>query len=85
MFDAGLFKLYSRTETHLEQLSLIMNVHGELLIDLPVHIIDIDYSLLRIENTNYRTLINPEKYGEHAFVVAPISELRGDGTQFRNS
>ena len=70
-FDSRLFKSYSHTERHLEALSTIMKSNGELLIDLPVHVIDIDYNLLKSDNRNYRTLRNPEKYGEHAYVLVP--------------
>ena len=70
-FDGRLFKNYAHTERHLEALSIIMKGNGELLIDLPVHVIDIDYSLLKSNNRNYRTLRNPEKYGEHAYVLKP--------------
>jgi len=71
-FDGRLFKSYAHTERHLEALSTIMRSNGELLIDLPVHVIDIDYNLLKSDNRNYRTLRNPEKYGEHAYVLMPI-------------
>lgn len=70
-FDNRLFKNYAHTEKHLEALSTIMKNDGELLIDLPVHVIDIDYSLLQSDNRHYRTLRNPEKYGEHAYVLVP--------------
>ena len=70
-FDGRLFKKYAHTERHLEALSAIMKCNGELLIDLPLHVIDIDYSLLKSRNKHYRTLRNPEKYGEHAYVLVP--------------
>lgn len=70
-FDGRLFRVYPRTEKHLEELGLVMDMNGELMIDLPVHIIDIDYDLLKIENNNCITIRNPKKYGEHAYVVVP--------------
>ena len=70
-FDGRLFKSYAHTERHLEALSTVMKGNGELLIDLPVHVIDIDYNLLKSNNQSYRTLRNPEKYGEHAYVLKP--------------
>lgn len=65
------FRSYSHTDKYLERLSFIMKFHGELLIDLPIHIIDIDYNLLANENQNYITKRNPELFGEHAYVLSP--------------
>lgn len=42
------------------------------MIDLPIHIIDIDYNLLQTRNMNYKTIRNPDKYGEHAYVLIPF-------------
>ncbi len=70
-FDGRLFKNYAHTERHLEALSAMMKSNGELLIDLPLHVIDIDYNLLKSGSRYYRTLRNPEKYGEHAYVLVP--------------
>lgn len=73
-FDGRLFKNYSHTEKHLEQLSVIMKSNGELIIDLPIHVIDIDFSLLKTHSRKYETLRNPDKYGEHAYVLVPRNE-----------
>jgi hypothetical protein len=70
-FDARLFKYYSHTEKHLEQLSSIMKANAELIIDLPIHVIDIDFNLLKTQSRKYKTLTDPEKYGEHAYVMLP--------------
>lgn len=70
-FNGRLFKNYSHTEKHLEQLSAIMKADGELMIDLPIHVIDIDYSLLHTQSRQYKTIRNPDKYGEHAYVLVP--------------
>ena len=70
-FYGGRFRSYSHTEKYLERLSFIMKFHGELLIDLPIHIIDIDFNLLSNENKNYDTQRNPELFGEHAYVLSP--------------
>jgi hypothetical protein len=70
-FDGRLFKSYSHTEKHLEQLSTIMKADGELVIDLPIHVIDIDFNLLKTQSRKYKTLRNPHKYGEHAYVMVP--------------
>lgn len=70
-FDGRLFKSYLHTEKHLEQLSTIMKADGELVIDLPIHVIDIDFNLLQTKSKKYRTLRNPDKYGEHAYVMVP--------------
>lgn len=76
-FNARLFKSYSHTEKHLEQLSMIMKAKGELIIDLPIHVIDIDFSLLQTQSRKYRTLRDPDKYGEHAFVLVPRRAVSG--------
>lgn len=70
-FDGRLFQNYEHTDRHLEALSAIMKTTGELLMDLPLHIIDIDFDLLKSFSRNYRTLRNPEKYGEQAYVLVP--------------
>jgi hypothetical protein len=70
-FDGRLFQTYEHTERYLEALSFIMKTSGELLMDLPSHIIDIDFDLLKSFSRNYRTLRNPEKYGEQAYVLVP--------------
>jgi len=71
-FDNTVFKNFSHTEKYLEQLSLTMRGKGEILIDLPVHVIDINYHGLQMDNSHFLTVRNPAKYGEHAFVVLPL-------------
>lgn len=78
-FDGSLFKNYTHTERHLEALSFIMKYSGELIIDLPVHVIDIDYNLLKTENRYFTTHRNPEVYGEHAYVLVPSLPGLHDG------
>ncbi|MFH2061278.1 MAG: class I SAM-dependent methyltransferase [Pseudomonadota bacterium] len=70
-FNSDLFKIHSHTEKYLEHLSFILKPHGELLIDLPIHIIDVNYDLLQTQNKHFIGLEDHEKYGEYAFVVVP--------------
>ena len=70
-FDGRLFKYYDHTEKHLSQLTAMMKLNRELMIDLPIHVIDIDFDVLKSGSPNFKAIRNPEKYGEHAYVLVP--------------